>query len=226
MLRSLFKKLPHIYYLAGLLILSGLYFVASRLIVNPTVVHLTLDDVIPFVPAFIIPYILWYLYIPLLFILTCLKSTRAFDQMCVSVYSGMLFCIIIFFVFPTAIDFRPEVSGNSVLLRLCGIIFAIDQPFNVFPSLHCFESVCVHLVAFRQTSLSKRTGWRIASAIFASLICASTVFVKQHSVVDVVGGVLLAFVAYFMVCKVFMKDQKAKAKVRAQKDVLHGETDL
>ena len=57
---------------------------------------------------------------------------------------------------------------------------------------HCFEAVCVHLTAFSVPQLRKKTGWRIASATLSVLICLSTVFIKQHSVLDLIAGVLLA----------------------------------
>ena len=171
--------------------------------------HVPLDDKIPFVPAFILPYVLWYAYVPLLMLAVGVQDKRAFYRQCATLFSGVVLSILVFIFFPSAIDFRPTAEGDGLWLWICRIVFANDLPRNVCPSLHCFEAVIVHLTAFHHPSLHKRYGWRALSVVTAALICASTVFVKQHSVVDVVCGVLLAFAVYALNYGVLWREKRA-----------------
>ena len=63
---------------------------------------------------------------------------------------------------------------------------------NVFPSLHCFEAIAVHLAAFASGYGKSHRAFQVGSAIFVILICLSNVFIKQHSVLDVLGGAAVA----------------------------------
>ena len=171
-----------------------IFFLAEARNCERIPIHCAADDWIPFLPVFIIPYVLWYLYIPFLLGVICFTDPLAFRRQCVSFFGGAGICLLIILVFPTRIDFRPEIPGGGTNLFewMCSVIFRLDDPVNVFPSMHCFEAVCVHLTAFSVPQLRKKTGWRMASATLSVLICLSTVFIKQHSVLDLIAGVLLA----------------------------------
>ena len=76
--------------------------------------------------------------------------------------------------------------------------------------MHCMFAYMV----FRQ-SLKSEVGnrWRIFSGVFAALVCLSTLFVKQHVVVDVISGIFFGEAAYLMgmllpVWKIFNKINK------------------
>lgn len=162
-----------------------------------TLIHCAADDWIPFTPIFVIPYVLWFPYIPLLLAAVCFTDPRAFRRQCFSFFGGAAFCTLILLVFPTAIDFRPEIAGggNNFFEWICSLLFRVDRPVSIFPSLHCYEAVCAHMTTFSTPKLRRKTGWRIASAVLCVLICLATVFIKQHSVLDLISGVLIGFAA-------------------------------
>ncbi len=88
---------------------------------------------------------------------------------------------------------------------LCRLIYANDAPVNVFPSLHCYEALVMHLATFRMPPLRARKRLRLASAVLVILICLSTLLVKQHSVADLVAGCTLAVVMYLLTACIFDK---------------------
>lgn len=185
-----------------------LYFITQNRNVDYTLIHTTLDDAIPFLPIFIIPYVIWYAYVPLAMLYIYFKDKKAFTKQILTTVSGMAVCIFIFFVYPTAIDFRPTAEGEGFLLWVCRLIFANDKSVNVLPSLHCFEAVIIHLTTFHSENMKNKLTVRITSAVLVVLICLSTVFVKQHSVLDLIFGVVLAVVMYFMIYKLYPEKSK------------------
>ena len=142
--------------------------------------HCALDDAIPFVPAFIIPYLMWYAYVPIMLAAVCFLDKKYFPRQCAAFFGGAWACIAVLIAFPTAVDFRPDAAGDGAFL---------------FPSLHCYEALCVHLTAFSCPRLKKMTAFRVASAAMTILICLSTVFIKQHSALDLAAGCAAALIA-------------------------------
>lgn len=179
------------------------YFVTQQLPLKHIIIDLKIDRALPFIPAFIIPYILWYAYIPLTMLYMYFKERTVYLRQCIALFSGMALCMVLFVTVPTALpeNFRPATLGNGIFDMLCKMIYANDKPYNICPSLHCFEAVLIHISAFWHTHLKKQYLWRCLSALLTVLICLSTVFIKQHSVIDVFAGALLAIIIYLIVIK-------------------------
>ena len=114
-------------------------------------------------------------------------------------------CVAVFVLYPTRIDFRPAADGTGVFLALCRLIYAHDAPVNVFPSLHCYEALVLHLVTFRTPPLCARKALRLVSFVLVLLICLSTLFVKQHSAADLIAGCTLAVAVYSLTTYLFSK---------------------
>ncbi len=176
--------------------MSVSYFSIQFLGLEHHLIHSPLDDRIPFLPLFILPYVIWYAYLPLLMLAVCFTDKVAFPRQMITFFSGAFLGCIFFCVYPTAIDFRAveEVAkGEGLLYTLCRWVYAADRPVNVFPSLHCYKAVAVHMTTFPlgPRKLRRQYGWRALSAVFALLACLSTFFVKQHSVLDAFAGVAL-----------------------------------
>ena len=179
-MRSWLSKNRHVYWLLGLIALALAYFVTQHLGLQYHVVHLPLDDRIPFCPAFVVFYILWYFYVPGCMLWACLRAKDVFCRQAAALFSGAFLCVAVFVLYPTCIDFRPAADGTGVFLALCRLIYAHDAPVNVFPSLHCYEALVL-------------------------LICLSTLFVKQHSAADLIAGCTLAVAVYSLTTYLFSK---------------------
>lgn len=202
-MRPWFQKYKHALFFLLFFVLSAFYFVSQHLGLRYHVVHFPLDDRLPFWPAFIVFYVLWYFYVPGCMLWACLCSKRVFFRQVAAVFSGAFLCAAIFVIYPTCIDFRPSADGNGFFLALCRLVYSKDAPVNVFPSLHCYEALAVHLATFRNPPLCKRKRLRMASCALVVLICLSTLLVKQHSVADLAAGCALAGLMYSLTTCIF-----------------------
>ena len=202
-MRPWVQKYKHALFFLLFAVLSVFYFVSQHLGLQYHVMHLSLDDRLPFRPAFILFYVLWYFYVPGCMLWACICSKRVFFRQVAAVFSGAFLCAAIFIIYPTCVDFRPNADGSGFFLALCRLIYSNDAPVNVFPSLHCYEALAVHLATFRNPPLRKQKWLRLASCVLVVLICLSTLLVKQHSVADLVAGCGLAAIMYFLTTCIF-----------------------
>ena len=107
----------------------------------------------------------------------------------------MTIALAVYVILPNGLDLRPyRVYGSDIFARIVRQLYSTDTATNVCPSIHCQSSGCMAL-AFSQSRLAKgRPGLKVLAWVWAALICASTVFTKQHSILDVVCGLALAAV--------------------------------
>ncbi|WP_258166273.1 phosphatase PAP2 family protein [Paenibacillus sp. PCH8] len=76
-------------------------------------------------------------------------------------------------------------------------MYTNDAPYNCFPSVHCLTSYLLFIIINRHLNFKPLA--RISWSVWLWLIIASTVFVKQHSLLDVAGGIIFAEAAYWAV---------------------------
>lgn len=110
---------------------------------------------------------------------------------------GMSIFIIISIIMPTKLYLRPYVMPrDNVFCDMVSYLYHIDTSTNVFPSIHVYNT-CVAMQAVRRshTRLFLKPGMRISIDIMSVLIILSTVFIKQHSMLDVAGGLILFVLA-------------------------------
>lgn len=204
-MQSLFQKYRHALWFLLFGALSAFYFVSQHVGLRYHVVHLPLDDRIPFCPAFVVFYILWYFYVPGCMLWACLRAKDVFCRQAAALFSGAFLCVAMFVLYPTCIDFRPAAEGAGVFRALCRLIYAHDAPVNVFPSLHCYEALVLHLATFRAPPLRAHKALRLASFALVVLICLSTLLIKQHSAADLIAGCALAVAAHSLTTYLFSK---------------------
>jgi len=157
---------------------------------GPSVLFLRtpLDDLIPVVGPFVIPYVSLRPFIYVSAVLFLLFRARIYRSAAVSMIVVLAVSYAFYAFLQTYID-RPAITGDDLFSRMIRDVYASDQPFNDFPSLHASLST---FFAIHWLRVDRRLG--VPIAIWAGLIVVSTVFVKQHYVPDVVAGVLLASV--------------------------------
>lgn len=161
------------------------------------VIHSVLDDFIPFNEYFVIPYFLWFLYVAGAILYFFFKEKEDYYRLCIFLFTGMTISLLVCSVFKNGTDFRPLIDPDKNLCsRLVSMLYATDTCTNVFPSIHAFNSIGTHIAVMKSESL-RRYPWvqRISLLLMVS-ICMSTVFLKQHSIIDVVGSVLLCCAVY------------------------------
>jgi membrane-associated phospholipid phosphatase len=97
----------------------------------------------------------------------------------------------IFICYPTVASRPVELKGDGFGVWGLGLLYSADPPYNCFPSLHVAHSF---VSAFTCLRLHRAVG--LVSCGAALLVGVSTMLTKQHYILDVVAGVVLAFIAY------------------------------
>ena len=195
-MKTLFQKYQHaLVLLYGFIYMPWFMWLESRANLPYHVIHVGLDDLIPFVEYFIVPYLLWFAYVAAVFVYLFLKNRREFYQYCIFLFTGMTLFLIISTVYPNGHLLRPtDFPRNNIFTLAVQVLYQADTATNIFPSLHVFNSIAAHCAVANNPALGKNRLIRGASfALMVSIILA-TMFLKQHSVLDVVSGVLLGIV--------------------------------
>lgn len=164
------------------------------------VIHTRLDDFIPFHEFFIIPYLAWFFYVSGVILYFFFKSKQDYYRLCIYLFTGMTLSLIVCTVFHNGTDLRPVVDPEkNICSKLVACLHAADTSTNIFPSIHAYNSIVVHLSIIKSEAFKNRRFFRLLSFIMAVSICVSTVCLKQHSIVDVMGAMLMAYAFYPMV---------------------------
>jgi membrane-associated phospholipid phosphatase len=165
---------------------NEIYFLLNH---GPAVLNLRtpLDAALPVVPIFVIPYVSLNPFVYATLVLFLLFRTRIFQSACLAMIVTW-FISFGFYYFLQSEVLRPVLSGTDVLTRMIQNVYAGDNPYNDFPSLHTSISTILAIHWFR---FDRRIG--IVVAVWTALIVASTVLIKQHYLADIGGGLILAF---------------------------------
>lgn len=159
-------------------------------------IHCALDDRIPFCEFFLIPYLFWFVFLVGIHIYTLLFDVAAFRRMMRFIAVTYLIAIIVYLVFPNCQELRPiEFARDNVFTRFMAWFYTFDTNTNVCPSIHVIGSVAVMFAAW-DSERFKTPAWKTAFAVTTVLISISTVFLKQHSVVDVIAALPVCAIGY------------------------------
>lgn len=200
-MKNLLKKYGHIWVCGYILLYLPYFFWLESVITdNYKIMHVALDDAIPFCEYFIVPYIIWFFYVSGAVLYFFLTDKQDYYRLCAFLFIGMTISMLICTVYPNGTDLRVEVDPHkNIFCYLVQKIHDSDTPANVFPSIHVYNSVGVHIGIMNSEQLKEHRWVRRISFIIMTAICMSTVFLKQHSVVDVTGAFVLAYVMYLFV---------------------------
>lgn len=198
-MKKYIKKLeikPIITTISLVCIQSILYFISKLLQGDLNLVGNVIDAKIPFVPAFFIPYCIWYLMIFIIpYYLYC-KDKDKFIKYTMAYILCSMIGNIVFISYPSTVA-RPTVTGTDIFSLIAKFIYWIDTPTNCFPSLHCAISMLFILYICESKNTNIIT--KISVCIISILIMLSTLFTKQHVVVDFISGDMLALIVYLIV---------------------------
>lgn len=181
----------------------GLGFAACETLV-PVAVYLMewqpLDGWIPFVPWMVWPYIFWYVTIVFALVWTGWWDGEEFKRLAFFLYLGMSSAYLVFLLFPNGQNLRPAIDslGSGWDYDLLRWLYTTDTPTNSFPSIHVIDAMAVWIALKRDRRLGSRLGFQTALTAVSLVIVASTVMIKQHSVVDILGGLAWAGLWYLI----------------------------
>lgn len=161
-------------------------------------VSLAIDAAIPLSPDWVIVYVATFFF----WAAGLVMIMREEKPLCFELFSAIIIsyaiCFCFFLLYPTTME-RPALVESGYPERLLGVLWALDTPTNLFPSMHCLLS----WLCFRMSLRCKRTNtfYKVFSFFAAVMIFASVVLVKQHVFADIIGGVLFAELSLFLAGK-------------------------
>lgn len=178
---------------SALVSLAPLYFAIGDMTRRwPTYTpEVALDRAVPLQPAWVIVYGSLYVVVllPLLVVrhrALWRRAMQAYLLVMVVSYAGFL-------LFPTLAPRPDDVVRDGFAAWALRLVYAIDPPHGCFPSLHVAYAFVSALTCFRVDR-----GVGVAASLWAALIAVSTLYTKQHYVVDVIAGGLAAYGAYLL----------------------------
>jgi len=200
-LTELLKKYKHGWVFGYIIIYLPWFMMLERYWVPETsnyhIIYSRVDDMIPFIEYFIIPYFLWFPLIAAAFLYFFFVDVDEFYKMAKLMFAGMTIFLIISTIFPNGLDIRPVYFyRENMFVEMVRGLHRADTPTNVLPSLHVFNTLAVCIALHLSQPLRKRVFIRWSAYLLGTLIILSTMFLKQHSVIDVVAGILMAYTLY------------------------------
>lgn len=154
-----------------------------------------LDDIVPFCEWFLFPYLFWFVFMVGMLVYTAFWDIQSFKKYMWFIIITYTVTIVIYLLFPNQQELRvlsPERS--NALIDFIQWYYSFDTNTNVCPSLHVIGSVAV-LYASWNSRHFKKWAWRILMTVMTVLISISTVFLKQHSVLDIPAALIVSAAA-------------------------------
>lgn len=149
------------------------------------------ERAIPFIPAFILP----YMSSDLLFVAAFMAAADRDALQRLGLRYGLAIALsaVVFVAMPLQVGFeRPAVDGWTAPVFA---VLGLDRPYNQFPSLH----ISLGFIAWH--TLDRRLGriWRWPLAVWFLAIAASTLLVWQHHFIDLPGGAAVAALVFWLI---------------------------
>lgn len=200
-MKTLYAKYRHLLPFALYFIIYMIWFtwLEERHIWKYQLIHVFVDDYIPFCELFIVPYFLWFLYVPAVVLYLAANNKDEYYRNAIFLCTGMTVFLLVSTFFPNGHHLRPSVMPrDNVFTQLVALLYRTDTSTNLWPSIHVYNSIGAH-IAFRRSELGKNKVLRFASFFLCVSIILATVFLKQHSVFDMVTAFVMAGALYAVV---------------------------
>lgn len=145
------------------------------------------DRLVPFAPAWELVYVSIYIY--MFVVVAWLRDAWLFRRVVLAFCLIQFTCYALFLAMPVGIPRPAALDLGRFLEWGLALNYAIDQPRNLFPSLHLGNAFMVSLLLYHVRPRAGR--WAL---LWASLIGYSTIAARHHFFADVVAGVAIALV--------------------------------
>lgn len=183
------------------------------------VIHVNADDYIPFCEIFIVPYLLWFVYVAGAILYFLVTDKEDYHKMCVFLFTGMTVFLVVSTLWPNGHHLRPRtMPRENIFTQMIALLWKVDTPTNLWPSIHVYNSLGVYFAFLKSSRFEEKRWVRVAAFLLSASIIASTMLIKQHSVFDVTTAFILATVMYTVVYRhdllltLRMAREKRKAK--------------
>ena len=197
---------PYVWWGLFLPVYLALFFTIEHFITdNYWATQLPIDYKIPFLEGFAPIYASWS---PLLFVLglhLILCDGEGFRRYMWSIMATFLISTLICVLIPNGQDLRPTVMPrDNIFCDLVAYTYSLDTNTNVFPSVHVVGVIDAWFAIWHSKRLKKWT-WRWGPGLYGLAVIASTMFITQHAIIDVLAGLVLGFACNFVVYNVIGK---------------------
>lgn len=190
--------LPLIIY--GIIYLAWFSHLERTVTSHYRVIHVALDDHIPFCELFVVPYLLWFAYVAVVVGYFFFRDKDDYFRTCTFLFTGMTIFLLVSTLWPNGHHLRPyTMPRDNVFTHLVAMLYRTDTPTNLWPSIHVYNSLGCHIAVMHSSRLKNHRGIRIGSCILCVSIIMSTMLIKQHSAFDVATAFILAAVMYGLV---------------------------
>lgn len=189
----------HLYYLLFWPVYGIFFLTVERLWIRDYYypIHCALDDLIPLCEYFLIPYLFWFVFLVGMVLYTMIWEKESFVGFMKFIIVSYSLAVAVYMIFPNCQELRPvEFVRDNLFTRFLAGFYQFDTNTNVCPSIHVIGSVAVAVCAWKSPRFSAPL-WRTVFSVTALLISVSTVFLKQHSVIDLLAAVPVCVIAYF-----------------------------
>lgn len=143
-----------------------------------------------------IPYMVWMPFLYLTLIYFYYRDRRLYFHTLLAYTVSVLICYGIYLTYQTTVP-RSVILDNDLLSQMVMFVYRNDAPYNCFPSIHCLSSYLLFIAANKSPVIRSRVV--VVIGLLAGTIIVSTVFVKQHVVMDVFAGVILGHIVFSLV---------------------------
>lgn len=208
---AFFQKYKH----AWVLLYAFIYFpwfayLEKHVTTHFNVIHMAVDDYIPFNEFFIVPYLLWFGYVAYAIFYFFFKNKSDYYRLCTFLFVGMTIFLVVSTIYPNGHYLRPHTfERNNLFTQLVQWLYGTDTATNLFPSIHVYNSLGVHFAICNSKEFHNNRKVRFFSFVLMSSIIMATVFLKQHSVFDVITAFVMAAVMYsFVYGKAFVLNRR------------------
>lgn len=197
-IKEYLKKNNHLFLLLyALIYIPWFCYLEKTVTTKFHIIHMTIDDYIPFCEYFIIPYYLWFVYIAVGIVFIAFTDGRECKKLGIFLITGMTVFLFLSTVYPNGHMLRPDsFVRDNFCVDLVKRLYASDTPTNLFPSIHVYNSLGIHIALCRSQKLENKKWIRVCSLILVINIVLATMFLKQHSAFDVITAFGLAALMY------------------------------
>ena len=200
-MKNIYEKYKHIipFALYFLVYMTWFSWLEQRHIWQYQIIHLAIDDYIPFNEIFVIPYFLWFVYVPGVVLYLAFRNKDDYYRTAIFLCTGMTVFLLVSTFFPNGQRLRPIVMPrDNILTQMVASLYRTDTPTNLWPSIHVYNSLGAH-IALSRSQAGKKKWVRVSSGILCVSIILATVFIKQHSVFDMLTAFVMAAAMYGIV---------------------------
>lgn len=206
----------------------GIFYMISFMLMEQSdvkihMIHSLADDKIPFCPYFIIPYVLWYFFLigTVIYFAVFCPSKKEYYQYLGTLGVGMTLFLLISYVYPNGQHLRPDLgsTGGGVFISVIRFLYKIDTPTNIFPSMHVFNATASCIALYQNERCRKNKLFTVSQIILTISIVLSTMFLKQHSVADVMTALILNILCYQLFYRVLPARKERLAEVLTRREI-------